>query len=77
MSAHDFIQAAIVAQLPDATVTVSSDDAVHFQVQVVSEAFKGLPLVQQHRLVHQALGHDWATKIHAIALTTQTPTQEK
>jgi stress-induced morphogen len=27
----------------------------HFQVTVVSEAFNGLPLIQQHKLVNEAL----------------------
>ncbi len=76
MSASDYIKTRITQHMPDATVAVSTGDDVHFEVVVTSSAFQGLSLVAQHRLVHQALGLDWADRIHAIALTTHMPQQE-
>ena len=46
----------------------------HLQVNVISSAFAGLPLVRQHQLVYGALKDELATEaIHALALNTSTP----
>jgi len=47
--------------------------AGHFRVRVVSDAFSGLPRVQRHRLVYEALGSLLRSDIHALALTTLAP----
>ena len=41
----------------------------HFDVHVTSAAFSGLGLLEQHRLVYEALG-DLMPSIHALALKT-------
>jgi stress-induced morphogen len=41
----------------------------HFDVRVVAPAFTGLGLVDQHRLVYEALG-DLMQTIHALSLRT-------
>jgi stress-induced morphogen len=41
----------------------------HFDVRVVSTAFTGLGLLEQHRLVYEALG-DLMQTIHALSLKT-------
>ena len=41
----------------------------HFDVQVISTAFSGLGLLEQHRLVYDALG-DLMQTIHALSLRT-------
>ena len=76
MSASQFIEQAILSSLPSAKVEVHSHDDVHFEVVVTSKSFSGLSLVAQHRMVHEALGKDWAEKVHAIALTTKIPSEE-
>lgn len=67
--------ACIQKQLPHADITVTplryGDD--HYQVSVVDDSFKGLPLIQQHRLVYQALGDLLKDKLHAMSLTTNPP----
>ncbi|MGA3156688.1 MAG: BolA family protein [Steroidobacteraceae bacterium] len=45
----------------------------HFRLRVVSKAFSGLPLVQRHRLVHDALAPLFGSDIHALALETLAP----
>jgi BolA family transcriptional regulator, general stress-responsive regulator len=42
----------------------------HFDVLIVSEAFEGLSILQQHRLVNEALGDLLGSEIHALALRT-------
>ncbi|MFO7641491.1 MAG: BolA/IbaG family iron-sulfur metabolism protein [Candidatus Competibacteraceae bacterium] len=73
MQAQD-IQQLIEEQLPDARALVQGDDGVHFEALVVSAAFIGKSLVQQHRLVYAALGERMEREeIHALALKTYTP----
>ena len=71
------VAALIEAEIPDATATVTTprdpDDDSHYAVEVVSPAFAGRSLVDQHQLVHDALGEHLTRDIHAIELTTSTP----
>lgn len=46
----------------------------HFKVQIVSAAFTGKRMVQQHQLVYAAMGGMMA-QIHALALHTLAPDQ--
>ena len=73
MQAQD-IERLIEEQLPGARAMVRGDDGVHFEATVISEAFAGKSLIQQHRLVYAALGERLAREdIHALALKTLTP----
>ncbi|MCC7464293.1 MAG: BolA family transcriptional regulator [Gammaproteobacteria bacterium] len=45
----------------------------HFHVRIVAAAFSGLPLVQRHRLVQDALAPLYGTAIHALSIETATP----
>ena len=70
------VEAAIKRSIPDADVTVEdlNGGGDHLQVNVVSSAFVGLPLVRQHQLVYGALKDELASEsIHALALNTATP----
>jgi acid stress-induced BolA-like protein IbaG/YrbA len=73
MQAQD-IKQMIEARLPGAQAMVRGDDGVHFEASVISEAFAGKSLVQQHRLVYAALGERMEREeIHALSLKTYTP----
>jgi acid stress-induced BolA-like protein IbaG/YrbA len=72
----DEVQQLIQTGLPDAEVFVQdlTGGGDHYQVTVVSAAFSGKSLVQQHRLVYGTVNQAMATdQIHAFALTTYTP----
>lgn len=45
----------------------------HFKVVIVSEAFAGQTRVARQRLVYDILRDELAERVHALALTTQTP----
>ncbi len=45
----------------------------HFEVQVESPAFEGKSLIEQHKMVHQAVGMHLTTTIHALKIKTSTP----
>ena len=59
--------------LPDADVTVSGDDGVHFEAVVVSPAFAGKSTLQRHRMVYATLGSLMGKEIHALGLRTEAP----
>ena len=48
----------------------------HYRVIVVSPRFEGKTQVQRHRLVYAALGDAMGSTIHALTLTTLTPSQD-
>ncbi len=45
----------------------------HFTVLVVSERFRGLPVVRRHRLVYEAVGDMMQTDIHALSIQALAP----
>jgi stress-induced morphogen len=48
----------------------------HWQLIIVSSAFEGKGLLEQHRIVNEALKEPLADqRIHALALRTYSPTQ--
>jgi BolA protein len=40
----------------------------HFNVHIVSEAFKGKSRVERHRMINAVLREELANKIHALAI---------
>ena len=69
------IEQMIRAGLPDAEVTVSGADGVHFEADVVSASFAGKSTLQRHRMVYATLGEMMGREIHALGLRTVTPTE--
>ena len=71
----DELQKLIEEAIPDATVDVTdlTGTADHFGVSVVSPAFAGLTLVQQHQLVYRAVGDHMNRAVHALRIHTKTP----
>jgi acid stress-induced BolA-like protein IbaG/YrbA len=66
--------------LPESTVEVRdlTGGGDHFQVIVISPAFAGKSLVDQHQMVYAALRDALGSeRIHALALRTFTPEQWK
>jgi BolA protein len=51
--------------------------AGHFKVLLVSDAFVGKSLLQRHRLVYECLAELMDGAIHALALDTKTPGEDK
>ncbi|HEV2189569.1 MAG TPA: BolA family protein [Stellaceae bacterium] len=49
----------------------------HFTVVVVSPAFAGLGRVARQRLVYETLAAELAGGVHALALTTLAPDEER
>jgi len=49
----------------------------HFSVTLVSSAFAGMGRVARQRLVYQALTAEFTAGLHALALTTLTPAEDR
>jgi stress-induced morphogen len=66
------IEAMIREALPGAKVEVRdlAGDGDHYAATVVSAAFAGKSLVQQHQMVYAALKGRMGGELHALALTT-------
>ncbi|KAI6032906.1 bola-like protein [Pisolithus orientalis] len=45
----------------------------HFDVLIISAAFKGKSTIQRHRMIYAALSDELAQGLHAISLRTKTP----
>jgi BolA protein len=51
----------------------AADGRGHFTVIVVSERFRGLPVVRRHRLVYEAVGDLMTTDVHALSIQALAP----
>jgi stress-induced morphogen len=71
----DPVRALLAEAFPDAAeldVLDRTGTGDHFQVTVASERFDGLPLVEQHRLVYDALAAPLADgTIHELRIRTK------
>ena len=66
------IEAMIREALPDAKIEIvdTAGDQNHYAAKVVSAAFAGKSLVQQHQMVYRALKGRMGGELHALQLTT-------
>ncbi len=69
------LQGYITQQLNCEFIEVRGDDGTHFEAVIVSPAFEGKRMVQQHQLVYAALGDRMREEIHALSMQTYTPQQ--
>jgi acid stress-induced BolA-like protein IbaG/YrbA len=69
------LQSYITQHLSCDFIEVRGDDGTHFEATIVSPAFEGKRMVQQHQLVYGALGDRMRAEIHALSMQTYTPTQ--
>ncbi|MEO0410031.1 MAG: BolA family transcriptional regulator [Cyanobacteria bacterium P01_A01_bin.135] len=70
------VETMIKSGLPDAEVSVQdlTGGSDHYQVTVVSSAFEGKSLIQQHQMVYRAVNQAMSTEaIHALSLKTSVP----
>jgi len=47
----------------------------HFRVTIVSAAFEGMSLLEQHRAVHDAVADLFGDRVHALGLKTSAPSR--
>jgi BolA protein len=44
----------------------------HFKIEIISNVFQNMKLIDRHRLVKKLLDEELKTKIHALSLRTKT-----
>lgn len=73
----EFVEDIIKKGIPDATVMVEDMTGTrdHLAITVVSDAFKGKLLIEQHQMLMDLLKEELKARIHAVKL--QTYTKEK
>lgn len=80
MLSTDFIRQRLLEALPGSEVEVHDTTGTgdHFEARVVSPAFTGKSMVEQHQLVYAPL-QQWlkSGELHALALKTYSPEQWK
>lgn len=69
------IEILLKSALPDATITIKDmvGDGDHYQATVISESFRGLSKIQQHKMVYNAFQGKMGLDLHALSLNTQIP----
>lgn len=68
------IKQLIEAGLPGSEVQVRGDDGQHFDAIVVSPAFAGKSMIEQHRMVNAIVAEQLRSgAIHALSMKTYTP----
>lgn len=69
------IEKAIQNKIPSAEVYIKDpfSDGAHLEAVVVAREFGGMSLLEQHRLVKEALAELLANRVHALSLKTYTP----
>ena len=67
------IETLIRTAIPSAKVEVSDMTGTgdHFEIQVVSKAFEGKTLIEQHKMVFSALQKEMDDRIHAVKIKTR------
>lgn len=72
MDTHS-IEALIKRSISDADVRIEDvrGDGLCLAATVVCPNFAGKPLLEQHRMVHAALGHHIGETIHALQIKTR------
>lgn len=78
MITPDEIKATLAKAIPVSLVETQdlTGGGDHWQVVIVSSAFEGKGLIEQHRMVNEALKEPLADqRIHALALKTFSPAQ--
>lgn len=72
MTLSEEIQSFIKKAISNSEVTVQdmTGGGDHFEVIVLSPAFRGKTLIEQHQMVHRAL-EELKEKIHALKITTR------
>lgn len=74
MSEFTFVEELITSKLQDAKVFVEDMTGTrdHLAITVVSDAFKGKLLIEQHQMLMDILKEELKARIHAVKLQTMT-----
>jgi len=67
------IELLIARQLPDAKITITGDDGVHFAAIIVTDSFMNKKTIERQKMVYKGVAeHISSGAIHALSLKTYT-----
>ncbi|MFY9589277.1 BolA/IbaG family iron-sulfur metabolism protein [Rickettsia endosymbiont of Halotydeus destructor] len=66
------LEATLRKNFPDSIIKITDlvGDQDHYSLEISDHQFNGLTLINQHKLVKNALGEILNTKLHAITIKT-------
>lgn len=72
---RDTLMRYLTEAFPEADITLTdlAGDNDHWQAEIVSSRFAGVPRVRQHQMVYDALKGNMGGVLHALALKTRAP----
>ena len=72
---RDTLEGFLKEAFPDAEITLTdlAGDDDHWQAEIVSAQFSGVPRVRQNQMVYAALKGKMGGELHALALKTRAP----
>lgn len=72
---RDTLMRYLTDAFPEAEITLTdlAGDNDHWQAEIVSSRFAGVPRVRQHQMVYNALKGNMGGVLHALALKTRAP----
>ncbi|HAY06730.1 MAG TPA: BolA family transcriptional regulator [Hyphomonas sp.] len=72
---RDTLMRYLTDAFPEAEITLTdlAGDNDHWQAEIVSSRFAGVPRVRQHQMVYDALKGNMGGVLHALALKTRAP----
>lgn len=72
---RDTLMRYLTEAFPEAEITLTdlAGDNDHWQAEIVSSRFAGVPRVRQHQMVYDALQGNMGGVLHALALKTRAP----
>ena len=78
MLSTDDVKRLIEEGIPGSTAEVSdlTGTSDHFAIRVRARAFAGQNRIEQHKMVHAALGEHLTTTIHAVDIKVEIPEEE-
>ena len=66
------IEEIIKKNIPDAEVTIKDlvGDSNHFSAEIISKEFNGKNILEQHKMVYNALSEELKEELHALTIKT-------
>jgi BolA protein len=72
---RELVPARLVVENESKNHSVPAGSETHFKVTVVSPRFEGLGRVDRHKLVYSILKDELAGGVHALTITSRTPSE--
>ncbi len=68
----DELHSQLMRKFPDADIVIedTAGDGNHYYLMITSTLFTGISLLEQHKMVYEALGSEIMNRVHALKIKT-------